>query len=90
MNWSVIIAALLPLAVAGLKKLIGKFGKNTTILLVVFATFLIAFLFNLGQSLITPEFLAIWAKLYATQAMVWALVIKYFGEYLLPKIKNNQ
>ena len=79
MEWSYVIAALIPIVLSFFKILTGKLGKNATFLVIVLSTFVVAYLFNLGKSLISPAVLESWGRVASTQALVWAVLFKQFG-----------
>lgn len=80
--WLYVVSAILPFLVLFIKNVTKKFGANLTFLFLVVATFIIALLFNLGQSLLSPEVLSAWGKVASTQALVWAVLIKYLGSVI--------
>jgi hypothetical protein len=89
MLWMYVIAAAIPLVIKAINLMTTKLGRNLTFILIVVSTFVVAYLFNLGQSLLSQAVLDAWYKTLSTQALIWAFVIKYLGDKILPSQENK-
>lgn len=82
----VILGAAVTLAVQLLKKLSAKIGANYTFALVAVLTFLAAWAYNSFKGLISVEVLESWGKIASSQALIWAVFVKFVA----PKLKFNE
>jgi hypothetical protein len=77
----IVLGALVTVLIQGYKKLVGKIGKDATVIAVFVLCFLAAFIYNVGKGLISVETLKSLGVIVGTQFVIWGFVVKYiFGK----------